>query len=218
VSGFVDSILNVSPLLALAIVGLLVFAEDALFVGFIIPGETAAVLGGVVASRGNVPVASMMLLVVLAAIIGDTVGYEIGKHLGPRFLNLKVMDRRRAKLQRAQDFLRRRGGLAVFLGRFVAFFRAVMPALAGTSGMHYPKFLAFNVAGGLVWGAGCVLLGYFAGNSYEAVATAAGRDVAAVVVVVVAITVLTWRIRRARAERGAGRPPGSGPAAGTTES
>lgn len=212
-SGFVDSILNVSPLLALAIVGLLVFAEDALFVGFIIPGETAAVLGGVVASRGNVPVASMMLLVVLAAIIGDTVGYEIGKHLGPRFLNLKVMDRRRAKLQRAQDFLRRRGGLAVFLGRFVAFFRAVMPALAGTSGMHYPKFLAFNVAGGLVWGAGCVLLGYFAGNSYEAVATAAGRDVAAVVVVVVAITVLTWRIRRARAERGAGRPPGSGPAA-----
>jgi membrane-associated protein len=213
VSGFVDSILNVSPLLALAIVGLLVFAEDALFVGFIIPGETAAVLGGVVASRGNVPVASMMLLVVLAAIIGDTVGYEIGKHLGPRFLNLKVMDRRRAKLQRAQDFLRRRGGLAVFLGRFVAFFRAVMPALAGTSGMHYPKFLAFNVAGGLVWGAGCVLLGYFAGNSYEAVATAAGRDVAAVVVVVVAITVLTWRIRRARAERGAGRPPGSGPAA-----
>ena len=132
-SGFVDNILNVSPLLALVIVGVLVFAEDALFVGFIIPGETAAILGGVVASRGYVPVWSMMLLVVLAAIAGDAVGYAVGEHLGPRFLSLQVMNRRRARLQRAQDFLRRRGGLAVFLGRFVAFFRAVMPALAGIS-------------------------------------------------------------------------------------
>lgn len=213
----VDSILNVSPILALVTVGLLVFAEDALFVGFVIPGETAAVLGGVVASRGNVPLVSMMVLVVLAAIIGDTVGYEIGKHLGPRFLNFRVLTKRRANLERAQDFLRRRGGSAVFLGRFVAFFRAVMPALAGTSGMHYPKFLAFNVAGGLVWGAGFVLLGYLAGNSYERVAQAAGRDIAAVVVVVLVITVITWRIRRARAGRRAGGPPDSSPAAGSAE-
>jgi membrane-associated protein len=212
-SGFVDTVLNVDPLLALVIVGLLVFAEDALFVGFVIPGETAAVLGGVVASRGNLPLWSMMILVVLAAIIGDTVGYEVGKHLGPRMLNLKVLNKRRAKLERAQDFLRRRGGSAVFLGRFIAFFRAVMPALAGTSRMHYPKFLVFNAAGGLVWGAGFVLLGFLAGNSYEAVAKTAGRDITAVVVVVAVVAVIIWRVRRARAQRrhggepGAGRPP-----------
>ena len=83
-SGFVDSVLNVDPLLALIIVGLLVFAEDALFVGFVVPGETAAVLGGVVASRGVLPLWSVMVVVVLAAIIGDSAGYEVGKHLGPR--------------------------------------------------------------------------------------------------------------------------------------
>lgn len=210
---FVDTILNVTPLLAYILVGTLVFAEDALFVGFVIPGETAAVLGGVVASRGHVQLWLMMVLVVLAAVIGDTVGYEIGKHFGPRVLGMKVMDKRRGKLEKAQDFLRRRGGWAVFLGRFVAFFRAVMPALAGTSQMRYPKFLAFNAAGGLVWGAGYVLLGFLAGNSYEAVAKAAGRDIAAVVVVLAVIALIIWRIRKARKERRTGQTttePGPG--------
>jgi membrane protein DedA with SNARE-associated domain len=205
-SGFVDSILNVNPLLALTLVGLLVFAEDALFVGFVIPGETAAVLGGVVASRGHVALWTMMVLVVVAAIIGDTVGYEIGKHFGPRVLGLKVMEKRRDKLEKAQDFLRRRGGSAVFLGRFVAFFRAVMPALAGTSRMRYPRFLAFNAAGGLVWGAGFVLLGFLAGNSYETVAKAAGRDITAVVLVLAVIAFIIWRVRKSRREHHSTRP------------
>jgi membrane-associated protein len=204
VSGFVDSVLNLDPVLALIIVGLLVFAEDALFIGFVVPGETAAVLGGVVASRGVLPLWSVMVVVVLAAIIGDSAGYEVGKHLGPRLLSLKVMNRRLARLEKAQEFLRLRGGSAVFLGRFVAFFRAVMPALAGSSRMPYLKFLAFNAAGGLVWGAGFVLLGYLAGNSYVAAATAAGRGVTAVVAAVVLAAVITWRIRKARATRNAG--------------
>ena len=209
-SGFVDSVLNVDPPLALIIVGLLVFAEDALFVGFVVPGETAAVLGGVVASRGVLPLWSVMVVVVLAAIIGDSAGYEVGKHLGPRLLGLKVMNRHLARLETAQDFLRLRGGSAVFLGRFVAFFRAVMPALAGSSRMPYLKFLAFNAAGGLVWGAGFVLLGYVAGNSYQAAATAAGRGVTAVVAAVVVAAVITWRIRKARATRKARAPRNAG--------
>ncbi|QCB97351.1 DedA family protein [Arthrobacter sp. PAMC25564] len=200
-SGFVDAILSVDPVLALVLVGLLVFAEDALFVGFVIPGETAAVLGGVVASRGHVELWVMMVLVVVAAIIGDTVGYEVGKHFGARVLNMKVLDKRRAQLEKAQAFLRRRGGSAVFLGRFTAFFRAVMPALAGTSRMHYPRFLVFNAAGGLVWGTGFVLLGFLAGNSYEAVAQAAGHDITAVVAAVVVIGFIIWRVRKARRDR-----------------
>ncbi|MET3810977.1 DedA family protein [Arthrobacter sp. UYEF3] len=200
-NGFVESILNISPALAFTIVGCLVFAEDAVFIGFVIPGETAAVLGGVVSSRGEVPLWGMVAIVVVAAVVGDTVGYEIGKHLGPRLLNAGIMKKRRPALAKAQDFLRRRGGSAVFLGRFVAFFRAVMPALAGTSRMHYPRFLAFNAAGGLVWGVSFVLLGYFAGNSYEAVAKVAGRDITAVVVVIGLLALLIWRIRHARAAR-----------------
>lgn len=209
-NGIVEGLLNISPVLALTIVALLVFAEDAVFIGFVFPGETAAVLGGVIASRGGVPLWGMAAVVVAAAIAGDSVGYEVGKHLGPRLLEVRLLQSRRPALAKAQDFLRRRGGSAVFLGRFVAFFRAVMPALAGMSGMHYPRFFAFNAAGGLVWGTGFVLLGFFAGNSYDAVAKVVGRDVTAVVVVVAILAVVLWRVRRARAARRdpAGSEPG----------
>lgn len=194
-SNLVDGILNVSAVLAYTIVGLLVFAEDALFFGFVLPGETAAVLGGVVASRGHVQLWAMIVIVILAAIVGDTVGYEVGKHFGSRLLNARLFAKRRAKLDRAQDFLRRRGGSAVFLGRFVAFFRAVMPALAGASRMPYARFLSFNAAGGIVWGAAFVTLGFLAGNSYAAVAKTVGRDLAAIVVVIAVIVLITWQIR-----------------------
>ncbi|HET7139238.1 MAG TPA: DedA family protein [Arthrobacter sp.] len=199
-STFIDGVLNVSPLVAYILVFCLVFAEDALFVGFVIPGETAAVLGGVVASRGQVQLWMMLVLVVLAAITGDSVGYEVGKHFGPRLLKLKIFNRHRDQLEKAQDFLRRRGGSAVFLGRFTAFFRAVMPALAGTSRMPYGKFLAYNATGGIIWGAGFVLLGFLAGNSYEAVAKAAGRDIAVVIGIVVVLALIIWRIRSHRSK------------------
>lgn len=196
--GLLAHLLDLPPLLVLALVGLLVFAEDALFVGFVIPGETAAVLGGVAASRHTVPLVAVAAVVVVAAIVGDSVGYEVGKHLGVRLLDSKVLMKRRDKLARAQDFLARRGGAAVFLGRFVAFFRAVMPALAGSSKMPYARFLPWNAAGGLVWGTGFVLLGYLAGNSYEAIARTAGRDVAFVVAAVVVVALLVWRVREHR--------------------
>lgn len=206
-SGLIDGILGVSPALAYILVTLLVFAEDALFIGFVIPGETAAVLGGVIASRGQVQLGLMMGLVVVAAVVGDTAGYEIGKHAGPRLLEARGLRRHRDKLDKAQDFLRRRGGSAVFLGRFVAFFRAVMPALAGISRMHYGRFLAFNAAGGVAWGAGFVLLGYLAGNSYEAVAKTAGRDITAVAVALAVVAAVVWRVRSAHRKRQPGRAP-----------
>ena len=193
-SNLIDGILNVNAVLAFILVGVVVFAEDALFVGFVIPGETAAVIGGVVASRGNANVVLMGAIVVVAAILGDSVGYEIGKRFGPRLLASKPLRKRRAKLDEAQDFLRHRGGVAVFLGRFVAFFRAVMPALAGTSRMPYPRFVAWNAAGGLVWGVAFVALGYFAGNSYQSVAKTVGRDVAAGAAIVLVMAVIGWQI------------------------
>ncbi|MEO8282110.1 MAG: DedA family protein [Pseudarthrobacter sp.] len=200
-SGFIDGILNVSPLVAYIAVFCLVFAEDALFVGFVIPGETAAVLGGVVASRGEVQLQVMMIVAVVAAVLGDTVGYEVGKHLGPRLAQSNAMTRHKKRIKKAQVFLRRRGGWAVFLGRFVAFFRAVMPALAGTSRMPYGRFLLFNAAGGLTWGIGFVLLGYLAGNSYEAVVAAAGRDIAVVIAAVAVAALVAWRLRAWKKER-----------------
>jgi len=92
VTAFLDHVLNAAPWVVLAIVGLVVFVEDALFVGFIVPGETAAILGGVAASMGHVPLWAVMAVVIVAAIAGDSVGYEVGKAIGPRILAKKWQD------------------------------------------------------------------------------------------------------------------------------
>jgi membrane protein DedA with SNARE-associated domain len=201
-SGIVEGLLSVATIWVYLGVAALVFAEDALFVGFVIPGETAAVLGGVDASRGHVSLPVIAAVVVLAAIVGDTVGYEVGKHLvGPKLLGHGRLDRHRHRIQDAQDFLARRGGWAVFLGRFTAFFRAVMPALAGSARMPYPRFLAFNAFGGVVWGIGFVVLGYLAGNSYKTVEQQVGRGAAFAAVGLVVVALVVLHVRRRRAER-----------------
>ena len=110
-----DQILNAPAWAVFLVVGLLVFAEDALFVGFVLPGETAAVLGGVAASRGHVEVFAMCVIVVAAAIVGDSVGYEVGRHFGTRILQVRPLRRHQNRLGDAQAFLARRGGSAVFL-------------------------------------------------------------------------------------------------------
>lgn len=187
-----------------AVVGLLVFAEDAIFVGFVIPGETAAVLGGVIATRGRVHLTVVLAVVVLAAVVGDQVGYTVGQRIGPAVLRSRLLRSRSSQLASAQDLLARRGGIAVFSGRFIAFFRAVMPALAGMSAMTRARFFCWNAAGGLVWGVGYVLLGYLAGNSYARVEKVLGQWVAVALAVGVVSAVAVWQVRRHR-RRGAER-------------
>jgi membrane protein DedA with SNARE-associated domain len=200
VTGFLDGLLNAPTWVVLSLVGLIVFAEDALFVGFVLPGETAAVLGGVAASRGHVPLAAVLAVVLVAAVVGDSVGYEVGRHLGTRILRWEPLQKRRQRIDTARDFLARRGGAAVFLGRWTAFFRAVMPALAGTAHMPYRRFLAFNVAGGIAWGVTVVLVGYLAGESYTRIEKLVGRGAAIVIAVVVVAGLVVWQVRRRRRE------------------
>ena len=213
-------LLTVPGWAVIGIVGAVVFAEDALFVGFVLPGETAAILGGVAAKLGHVPLAAVFATVIVAAVVGDSVGYEIGRHFGPRILQLRILDKRRHRLEGAQDFLARRGGSAVFLGRWIAFFRALMPALAGIAQMRYLKFLLFNAAGGIAWGTVAVSLGYAAGASYAKVETTLGRGSALAAVAIVLVALAAWRIRQHRAKshlveseaglsRGDPRPPTS---------
>jgi membrane protein DedA with SNARE-associated domain len=202
VTGIVDRILGLPGWLVLLVAGLVVLAEDALFVGFVLPGETVALLAGAAAKTGHASLTGVLVVVVLAAIVGDTLGYEIGRHLGNRVLRLRLFDRRRARVEDAQRFLARRGGSAVFLGRWIAFFRAVMPFLAGTARMRYPKFLRWNALGGLAWGATVVLVGYAAGASYKRVEQSFGRGAAVAVVVVVVVAVVVWRVRGHRARLG----------------
>ena len=191
---------SLPPALIYIVVGLLVFVEDALFVGFVVPGETAAVIGGVLASQGAVSVAGLAAVVVCAAIAGDSVGFEVGRHFGERLLNTRPLRRHKVKIDKARELIRRRGAEAVFLGRFVSFFRALMPPLAAMSRIPYRRFLLFNALGGLVWGVGFTLLGYFAGSAYSRVEHLVGRILAGVVAVIVIVGVIVWRVRRRRAD------------------
>lgn len=183
-----------------AVVAALVFAEDALFFGFVLPGETAAVLGGVLAHQGSVSLGWMLVTVVAAAVLGDSVGYEVGRRVGPRVLETRSLRRHADRIGRARELIRRRGPAAVLLGRFVAFFRALMPALAGVSRMPYRRFLLFNAIGGLLWGVGFVLLGYFAGAAYTRVEGTVGRTAALVVAGLAVVAVLVHYVRSHRRE------------------
>jgi membrane-associated protein len=196
----IDAITSMPPLAAYTLIGLLVFGEAAVFIGFVLPGETAVVLGGFLASRHELEIVTLCVLVFVAAVVGDTVGYEVGKHFGPRLTRLKIFARHQERMDSASDMLRRRGGPAVFLGRFTAFFRAVMPGLAGLSQMPYRTFLPWNALGGLIWGVGFSLVGYFAGESYEKVASEIGRGTAIVIALLVIGALVVWHFRRRRAE------------------
>jgi membrane-associated protein len=195
-SALVDRLLSVPGWVVLLVVGLVVFAEDALFFGFVLPGETVAILGGVAANLGHVPLAGVLVVVVVAAIVGDSVGYEVGRHLGPRILRTRLLRDRQEGIGRAQGFLARRGGSAVFLGRWLALFRALMPALAGTARMPYGKFLAYNAAGGLAWGVVVVMIGYLAGASYKTIESKFGTGAAIALAAIVVLGLVGWRVRK----------------------
>ena len=195
----IDTLLGVPPTIALVIIAALVFGEAALFFGFVLPGETAVVYGGVLAAAGKVSVVLVLVVVVLAAIIGDSVGFEVGRKLGPRLTGHRLLERQRDRIEAAQAYLRRRGGRAVVMGRFTAFLRAVMPALAGASRMDYPRFLAFNATGGILWGGACVLLGFFAAHSISTVTHYLGLTSGAIAVVIV--LGLAWAWHRHRQQR-----------------
>jgi membrane-associated protein len=196
VSSVVDPLFQLAPALAYVVIATLVFGEAALFVGFVLPGETSVFLGGVLAATHRLSLTALLLIVVLAAIVGDTVGYEVGKHAGPRMLGTRPLRRHAERLAGARGFLRRQGGLAVFLARFTAFLRAVMPAMAGLSQMPYPRFLVWNAAGGIVWGVGVTLLGFFAGTSYKKVEQYLGRGSAILLAMLAVGALVVWHRRR----------------------
>ena len=179
---------------AYLLVGVLVAAEASVMLGFVFPGETAAIIGGVLASKGNVTLVGMTVCVVLCAIAGDSIGYWVGDKWGPQLLRVGPLRKRQKGVQVALDQLRRRGAVAVFVGRFTAFLRAVVPGLAGMSKMRYRIFLPANALGAICWGTLFVLLGYFVGQRVEK-ATGIASDILAGLIVV-AIVVLFIRHRR----------------------
>ncbi len=185
------------------VVLLLVFVVPALessaFVGFIFPGEVALILGGVLAYEGSLPLLAVLTAGILGAVIGDSIGYLVGRRYGRallegtlgRLINHKHFDR-------AERYLAERGGKAVFFGRFTAALRVMIPGLAGMSRMRYPKFALYNVAGGVAWGTMCVLLGYLGGSSWRRVEHLASRIGLGALAVVILGFVGGYLLRRSR--------------------
>jgi len=199
VSSIVSGLTHLSGWIAYCVIAALVFGETAAFLGFVLPGETAVVLGGVLASRGHLSLATLSAVVVVTAIAGPLVGYEIGRRMGDRLFANRALRRVPGGPEQARSVLRDRGGLAVLLGRFIAIVRAIMPAAAGAVRVPYRTFLLYNVVGAIVWGVGYCLLGYLAGSAYSAVESRVGTGLAVAVAAVVVAGAAVWAVRRHRA-------------------
>jgi len=149
----------------LVVIGLTVFAESGLLIGFFLPGDTLLFGAGILASQGIFPISWLVTVIVIAAIIGDNVGYSIGRRLGPRlFKKQDGVIFKQEYVARAHDFYEKHGGKTIILARFVPIVRTFAPVVAGVSKMPRKRFVMFNVIGAVIWGAGVTLLGYYVGS------------------------------------------------------
>lgn len=176
--------------------------EAAFLLGLVIPGEAALLLGGVLVSRGQVSLGTMLVVAITAVIVGDSIGYEFGRHGGPRLRASWLGSSGRTRAwARGESFLNRRGGAAVLLGRWVGVLRVLVPSLAGMGRMPYGRFLFWNALGGTLFATTIVMVGYTAGSQYTRVSHLIGQGGFAVlgVVLVAAVGTHFYRSRQAAA-------------------
>jgi membrane-associated protein len=198
---FLDTLAGATGWWLYVVLGGLAFGESALFLGVVLPGETALLVGGYLAANGTLSLPVMLVVAIGCAIAGDSVGYEVGRHLGSRLRGSRVGRRiGERRWDRAEAFLARHGGKAVFFGRSIALLRALVPTLAGAARMPYTTFLPWNAAGGTLWGGGCILLGYAFARSLTTVERYLQLS-GGVVVAVIAVVWLGIHLLRRRRER-----------------
>jgi membrane-associated protein len=192
------------------VVPMLALLETGAFVGLVVPGETAIVVGGVVAARGDVEAVPLLALVWIGAVAGDLTSFLLGRRLGPQFLDrhgprFRV---RVAHIERVQRFFDQHGGKAVLVGRFVGVVRALNPFVAGTVGFPLWRFLPYTLLGALGWAAAFTFVGYAFAESFESASETATRVALAAALALAAVFVLLARLRRAR--RGHANEPDGG--------
>jgi membrane-associated protein len=203
VGALVDAIVSLPAWLVLLLVFALPALEASAFVGIVVPGETTVIIGGVVAHGGGLALWLVIVTAIMGAAVGDQVGYRVGVRYGPRLL--QRLPRRlqgSGQVEKALDFVRRRGPMAVVLGRWVAALRALVPGVAGMSGMHAVPFTAANLAGGAVWATAMAVAGYLAGASFRLLEHrlgVAGEILLGVIVLVLVVLAVRHRVREARA-------------------
>lgn len=143
----------------------IVFAESGLLIGFFLPGDTLLFGAGLYASQGRLSLPILVVSVIIAAVVGDNVGYSIGRRTGHRIFKKKdSLLFKHEYIEKAEQFYEKHGGKTIILARFVPVIRTFAPVVAGVGKMPRQRFFLFNVVGGILWGAGMTLLGYFVGS------------------------------------------------------
>lgn len=158
----VDKIIEVGGILLIAAI---VFAESGLLIGFFLPGDTLLFGAGLYASQGDLSLPILLVSTVIAAVVGDNVGYSIGRRTGHRIFKKKdSLLFKHEYIDKAEQFYERHGGKTIIMARFVPVIRTFAPVVAGVGKMPRQRFFMFNLVGGILWGVGMPLLGYFVGS------------------------------------------------------
>ena len=174
-------------------VALIIFAESGLLIGFFLPGDSLLFTAGFLMYTGvlgfNIHLAVLILLA--AAVLGDSVGYTFGRRVGPRIFNRP--DARLFKqeyIRRAQEFYDKHGAITIVIARFIPIVRTFAPIVAGAGKMPYRRFLSFNVIGAFLWTAGVTYAGYFLGKWFEAMGWEIDQILLPVIAIIILISVL----------------------------
>lgn len=184
------TLINIVGILGVAFI---IFAESGLLIGFFLPGDSLLFTTGFLISAGildiNVHVA--VLIIFIAAVIGDNVGYSIGHQAGPRLF--RKPDARFFKqeyVQRAKDFYDKHGGKTIILARFIPIVRTFVPFVAGASKMERKRFFSFNVIGGFLWAAGVTYAGFFLGHWFESIGLEIDQVLLPIIFIIIFVSVL----------------------------
>jgi membrane protein DedA with SNARE-associated domain len=190
-------LLSLSGWAALALVFMLPALEAPAFLGLVLPGELTLLLGGVLAHQDRIPLVAALAVGVAGALAGDSAGYWIGRHWGPRLLT-SGLGRRvgPARLHTVEGLLLRGGGWALVVGRCTAGARVVLPGLAGMLGLRYRTFAAWTGVAATLWAAAHVLLGYAAGAGWRHLHQLTGRIGLALAGAVLVALAVAWLLRR----------------------
>lgn len=182
----IESILATMGILGILLV---VFAESGLLIGFFLPGDSLLFTAGFLVNVGIIKfdIHLLVLLLFIAAVLGDSVGYTFGRRVGRKLFN-RPNSRlfKQEHIQKAEEFYKKHGGKTIIIARFIPVVRTFAPVVAGVGKMDYKTFVSYNIIGGLLWAGGITYLGYFLGSWF----TSLGLDIDQVILPVVAVIIL----------------------------
>jgi membrane-associated protein len=202
VGEILDAVVHSPGWLVLLLVFLFPALEASTFLGLLVPGEAMVLLGGAVARYDRVTLWAVIVLAALGAVIGDQIGFVVGRRWGRAQVDKMQSGSKRARnVEKALDLIRRKGAGAVVTARWIAGVRTVVPAVAGMGDMRRTSFTLANLAGGVVWAIGCGVAGYLAGASFQALGDKLAIASAIICGVLLVAGIAWWLVRRHRRQQ-----------------